>query len=119
MKRLIPRKMKITYLIPYPKAMRLNIILAQETDDEKKANRLLDDVKLTDEDFPWLDDMRLLAKCERAGKTGNHDLEADLRQQFFARQPMLFEPDNAINFNLLKYQENLKEEYQKTRQKTG
>jgi hypothetical protein len=100
-------------------AMRLNIILAQEADDEKEANRLLDDVKLTDEDFPWLDDMRLLAKCERARQTGEQDLEADLRQQFFARQPMLFEPDNAINFNLLKYQEKLKEEYQRTRQKTG
>jgi len=36
-----------------------------------------------------------------------------------ARQPMLFEPDNAINFNLLKFQENLKDDFRKTIQGNG
>ena len=60
--------------------------------------------------------MRLLARCEQANKAGKLDLEADLVVQFFDRQPMLFEPDNAINFNLLRYQEKLKESYQQSRE---
>ena len=97
-------------------AMRLNVLLAQEAVDEQEADRLLDSVILADNDFPWLDDMRLLAKCEQAHKTGNPTQEAELRRQFLDRQTMLFEPDNAITFNLLKYQENLKHDFQETRQ---
>ena len=54
-----------------------------------------------------------------AFQQGNSTKEADLRKQFFARQPLLFEPDNAINFNLLRYQETLKDDFRKTRQKDG
>ena len=53
-------------------AVRLNIILAQETHDEKEALRLLDDIQLTDQDFPWLEDMCRLAKCQLAAKTGKN-----------------------------------------------
>jgi hypothetical protein len=98
---------------------RLNLLLSQETDDEQEATRLLDSVTLAHNDFPWLEDIRLLAKCEQAHKTGNSTEEADLRKQFFARQPLLFEPDNAINFNLLRYQETLKDDFRKTRQEDG
>lgn len=95
--------------------MRLNVLLAQETDNEQDASRLLDSVSLTDKDFLWLEDIRLLAKCEQAHKYGNDALETELRKQFIARQPLLFEPSHAINFNLLKYQENLKEDYRKNK----
>jgi tetratricopeptide (TPR) repeat protein len=100
-------------------SLRLNILLAQETRDIEEAARLLDSVTLSDKDFPWLDDMRLLAKCEQAHKTSNNTLELDLRSRFLARQPLLFEPDHAINFNLLKYQESLKPDFHKTRTKGG
>lgn len=99
--------------------MRLNVLLAQEIGDEQESCRLLDSVTLADNDFPWLDDMRLLAKCERAHEAGNATQEAELRKQFLERQPMLFEPDHAISFNLLEYQENLKEDFRKTRQGNG
>jgi len=100
-------------------AMRLNILLAQETDDAQEAIRILDSVRLADNDFPWVGDMRLLAKCEQAHKRGNGSMETELRTQFLTRQPMLFEPDNAVNFNLLRYQENLKRDFQKTRGRDG
>ncbi len=64
--------------------LRLKIILAQESSDGEEANRLLDSVTFSERDFPWLDDMRLLA-----------------------------------NFNLLHYQENLKQDFQKTGMRCG
>ena len=100
-------------------AMRLNVLLAQEASDYQEAIRLLDSVILVEDDLPWLDDIRLLAKCEQAHKANKSEQESKLRAQFLARQPLLLEPDNAINFNLLKYQENLKSEFRKTRQKCG
>ncbi len=102
----------------YP-AMRLNILLAQESEDNEEAMRLLESVTLEPNDFPWLEDIRLLAKCERADMAGDNKLEAELISQFLARQPLLFEPDNAINFNLLRYQERLKEDFKKTRRRDG
>ena len=95
--------------------MRLNIILAQETGDILDAMTSLDSVTLTGNDFPWLDDMRLLAKCELMMKANNPEEEALLKKQFLERQPFLFEPDNAVNFNLLRYQEHLKKDFQATR----
>lgn len=97
--------------------LRFNILLAQEAENPQEALRLLDSVSLTADDFPWLDDMRLLAKCEQAFRFGYKDQETELRNQFFARQSLLFEPDHAINFNLLRYQERLKQHYRKMRQK--
>jgi len=100
-------------------ALRLNILRAQETNDAQEAMRLLDSVVLAANDFPWLNDMRLLAKCELARKTGRAEEEAALRKQFLARQPLLFEPDNAVNFNLLRYQESLRANYVKGRRTEG
>lgn len=100
-------------------SMRLNILLAQDAEDTQEAMRLLESVTLAPNDFPWLDDIRLLAKCEQAHKTGNADQEKQLRSEFMTKQPMLFEPDNAINFNLLKYQQNLMDDFRKTRQRDG
>lgn len=96
-------------------AMQLNILLAQESENDREATRLLEEVTLDPNDFPWLDDMRLLAKCELAKRTGDSSRELKLRKEFLIRQPLLFEPDNAVNFNLLKYQEKFKDEYRKTR----
>ncbi len=100
-------------------AMRLGILLAQETDDGREADQLLDGVTLMEKDFPWLEDMRLLARCENANRIGDGRDEASLRRQFLDRQPMLFEPDNAVKFNLLEYQEKLKPGYQRTRSGHG
>lgn len=99
--------------------LRLHVLLAQEARDEQEAVRLLDSVELTPDDFPWLADIRVLAKCEQARKAGAASREADLIEEFLSRQPLLFEPDHAVNFNLLRYQENLKEIYQSRRRANG
>ncbi len=98
-------------------ALRLNVLLAQESEDVGEANRILDSVGLASNDFPWLGDMRLLAKCQQAHRAGDVGQEAELRARFMARQPLLFEPDNAISFNLLRYQEGLKNDYRGARQR--
>jgi hypothetical protein len=97
--------------------MRLNILLAQEATTPQEAMRLIESVQLASNDFPWLEDMRLLAKCEQAKRFGSASQEADLRGQFLARQPLLFEPDNAVNFNLLRYQQHLLEGFRRTRRR--
>ncbi|MCK9226838.1 MAG: hypothetical protein M0P30_03455 [Syntrophorhabdaceae bacterium] len=96
-------------------AMRLNVLLTQETRGFVEAMTMLDSVVLTGKDFPWLDDIRLLAKCELMGRTNNTAEEARLKSQFVERQPFLFEPDIAVNFNLLRYQEKLKQDFRRTR----
>lgn len=98
-------------------SLRYQILMSQLETDPVEAERMLDSVALGQNDFQWLDDMRLLAKCELAYRSGNASWEKDLQIQFLKRQPLLFEPDNAINFNLLKYQETLKGLYQETRTK--
>jgi hypothetical protein len=76
---------------------------------------MLDSIKFVEKDYPWLDDIRLLAKCELAHKAKNVTRENDLQQIFLKKQPLLFEPDIAVNFNLLMYQESLKSLYQARR----
>jgi hypothetical protein len=94
--------------------LQLRVLEAQSEDDPEAAERTLDAVEFDENDYPWLDDMRLLAKCELAQRAGEEAREAGLQTEFFKRQPMLFEPHNAINFNLLVYQENLKAWYRKS-----
>jgi tetratricopeptide (TPR) repeat protein len=95
--------------------MKYQILCSQSCTDPVQAQRLLDSVTLTPNDFPWLEDMRLLAKCDLAHRFGEAPQEAELRGRFLKQQPMLFEPDHTINFNLLEYQETLKEAYQGAR----
>jgi hypothetical protein len=76
------------------------------------ADSILDEVQLSPRDFPWLDDIRLLARCAAAARAGDHEYEAKLQDQFLRRQPRLFEPDHAFDFRLLGYQERLKPRYQ-------
>jgi hypothetical protein len=74
----------------------------------------LDNVRLVDNDFPWLADVLLLAKAAAARRSGSEE-ERDHVSAFLAKQPLLFEPDHAFNFRLLEYQEILKTEYRARR----
>ena len=95
-------------------SLQYHVLEAQSEPDPVAAGRALDAVRFAPNDFPWLEDMRLLAKCELAHRAHQEAREAELRAQFFKRQPLLFEPDNALDFNLLAYQENLKGQYRKS-----
>ena len=64
--------------------------------------------KLTEKDFAWLAYIRLIALAALAGRSGDLEGEQRLRTAFLKQQPLLFEPDHAVNFNLPSYQETLK-----------
>jgi hypothetical protein len=95
--------------------LRLHILRLQEINNLDEAESILDQAKITKDDFSWLEDMRLLAKCELEKRRTNIEKEKELQKKFLEKQPLLFEPDHALNFNLLDYQENLKIFYQQNR----
>ena len=73
-----------------------------------EALDVLDTVRLSKNDFPWLEDMRVLAKAEAAHRFEDTEAENKWLGIFLSKQAMLFEPDHAVSFGLLKYQELLK-----------
>ena len=88
--------------------MQRGIIQGRSTASQKEAEDRLDSVELKKNDFPWLAHVRSLAKAEIAHRFSQFDLENQIVVEFLARQAMLFEPDIALNFHLLRYQERLK-----------
>jgi tetratricopeptide (TPR) repeat protein len=92
--------------------MKRAVIKGRAAASQKEAEDLLDGVELKGNDFPWLADIRTLAKAEIAHRFSQPDVEKQRVEEFMARQAMLFEPDIALNFHLLRYQERLKPRYQ-------
>ena len=88
--------------------MNIAVIKARSAQTMAAAQEVLAGVVLTEQDFPWLEDIRTLAQAEAAHRLGHPALEQERAEAFLMRQPMLFEPDIALNFHLLRYQENLK-----------
>ena len=77
----------------------------KSTDD---ARELLDNVSLTEKDFPWLEDVKTLLLADASHRLGNQHLLEGLVESFLIKQPLLFEPHLIIQFWLLRYQETLK-----------
>lgn len=92
--------------------MKRAVIKGRTAASQKEAEDLLDSVELKGNDFPWLVDIRTLAKAEIAHRFSQPDLETKRLDEFMAKQVMLFEPDIALNFHLLRYQERLKPRFQ-------
>jgi hypothetical protein len=88
--------------------MRLAVARARGATKLGEARQLLDEVALTDKDFAWLADMRILALAEAAHRFTDAALEHERIDTFMSRRPLLFEPDLALDFHLLRYQERLK-----------
>ena len=84
------------------------VIQARQASSFEEAQRFLGEVPLTAEDFPWLEDVRTLAIAAVAHHFAIEATERSQREAFLERQPMVFEPDHAVNFLLLRYQEQLK-----------
>ena len=93
-------------------SMKRAVIRARSAATQAEGEHLLDGVELKANDFPWLGDIRTLAKAEIAHRFSRPDVEAQHVDAFMARQAILFEPDIALNFHLLRYQERLKPRYQ-------
>lgn len=88
--------------------MNIAVIKARSATTVEAARAILASVVLTEQDFPWLEDIRTLAQAEAAHRLHDAAIEKTSIEAFLVRQPMLFEPDIALNFHLLRYQENLK-----------
>ncbi len=88
--------------------MGLAVIQASLASSFADADRILREVTLTPKDFRWLEDVRTLATAAAAHRFGDEGTERARCETFLQRQPMLFEPDHAVNFLLLRYQERLK-----------
>ena len=76
------------------------------------AEAVLDTITVTERDFPWLDDMGVLAEAAVARRAGDGAAEDTLRADFLRRQPRLFEPHWAFTFRVFDYQETLRPIYQ-------
>jgi hypothetical protein len=88
--------------------MRIAIFESFNSKSHAEALDVLDTVHLNKNDFRWLEDMRTLAKAEAAHRFDETEAEDKLVAAFLSNQTMLFEPDHAVSFGLLKYQEVLK-----------
>jgi hypothetical protein len=88
--------------------MNIAIIKARAAATFEAAQNLLTNVQLSDGDSSWLSDIRTLALAEAAHRLGSPSVESEYIENFLTRQPLLFEPDIAVNFHLLRYQESLK-----------
>ncbi|TXH02524.1 MAG: hypothetical protein E6R07_14985 [Nevskiaceae bacterium] len=92
--------------------MKRAVIKGRIATSQEEANLLLDNVSLKENDPPWLADIRTLAKAEIAHRFSNIEVEGRRIDEFMAKQTMLLEPDIALNFHLLRYQETLKPRFQ-------
>jgi tetratricopeptide (TPR) repeat protein len=95
--------------------LELAIIEARMSDNFTIAENILRSVTFQPNDYPWLEDMRILALCELMSRKGDSDTEKRLIRKFLSAQRMLFQPYMALSFNLLDYQEKLKEIYRRAR----
>jgi hypothetical protein len=82
--------------------------------DFSTAETTISEVQLKANDFPWLEDVRTILLAKLYHKHGRPD-EEKYKHQFLQKQKLLFEPDHAVSFFLLEYQELLKHEYQRTK----
>ncbi|BCX03757.1 MAG: hypothetical protein KatS3mg053_1695 [Candidatus Roseilinea sp.] len=84
------------------------IIRARAAETLPAAQAILSAVRLDEGDWPTLEDVRTLALAEAAYRHSDETREREYVEQFIARQPLLLEPDVALSFHLLRYQERLK-----------
>jgi hypothetical protein len=82
--------------------------------DFSTAEQSITAVQLKANDFPWLEDVRTILLAKLNHKHGRPD-EERYKRQFLLKQKLLFEPDHAVSFFLLEYQELLKCEYQRAK----
>ncbi len=79
--------------------MHIAIIKARAIPSMVGVQDVLAQVVLAENDFPWLEDIRTLALAEAAHRLGDPIGEQQRVESFLSRQPMLFEPDIALNFH--------------------
>jgi len=95
-------------------SMQLAGVTAELESDFPTAEQSIAAVQLRANDFPWLEDVRTILLAKLNHRHGRPD-EEKYKRQFLLKQKLLFEPDHAVSFFLLEYQELLKRDYQATK----
>jgi len=91
-------------------SMQLAGLAVEFEQDFSVAERSVISVQSKPNDFPWLEDVRTILLAKLNHKHGRSE-EEDYKQKFLQKQKLLFEPDHAVSFFLLNYQELLKKHY--------
>lgn len=94
--------------------MQLAGLTAELESDFFTAEQSITAVQLKANDFPWLEDVRTILLAKLNHKHARPE-EEKYKGQFLLRQKLLLEPDHAVSFFLLDYQELLKREFQAIR----
>jgi tetratricopeptide (TPR) repeat protein len=84
----------------------------------KESIKVLNQIQIPENDYQWYYDVLLLLKAEAAKRFNKSDSEEEYLQQFWIKQPMLFEPYHVFNFGLDEYQEKLKRIYRSRRKES-
>jgi hypothetical protein len=90
----------------------LAALKARSAKEAPSALLSLQNIPLAPNDFPWLADILTIHRAWAFRRGGDTEAEAAEVDRFLARQTMLFEPDHAVAFAFLPYQEYLKLRYQ-------
>ena len=77
----------------------------------KEVIEILNTVKISENDYPWLYDVILVGKAEAANRFDKNAEEEDFLEEFWVKHPFLFEPSIVFKFGLDNYQEKLKKIY--------
>ena len=85
---------------------------ARTLSDSGAAIAILDAVHIAPNDFPWLPDIVVVHKAWAYARAQEIQSEKAEVERFMAKQKLLFEPDHAVSFAFLPYQETLKSRYQ-------
>ena len=95
--------------------IQLAVWQSRADEDPERALARLEAVALRDDDFPWLEDVRVLARG-RAQRRAGAEHEAGMSvERFLEHQPVLLEPELAFDFGLLDEQEHVKVRYREIR----
>lgn len=88
--------------------LQLSILESRNISIYEDAIKHIENVSFAENDFKWLSDIKTLAMCEISNRFNKKSEEEKYQTLFLNKQALLFEPDNALNFFLLDYQEKMK-----------
>jgi hypothetical protein len=97
--------------------MQLAGVIADLEQDFSAAEKTISEVQLKPNDFTWLEDVRTILLAKLNHKHGRSD-EETYKLKFLQKQKLLFEPDHAVSFFLLEYQELLKRDCQRSKNRS-
>ncbi len=98
----------------YPR-LRKAIALARSDKELGQAQARLDKILIGRQDPEWLHPVKRIALAEVGQCFSDQEMESEHKQAFLEALPLLLEPNIALEFHLLEYQERLKAEYREIR----